>query len=73
VQIAERTYELTEQGFQQGTVEFLALEDTRNSMAEARQQLLTDELAYKTMSLDLAAALNLRPEELEQVTGGDRR
>jgi outer membrane protein TolC len=72
VQIAERTYELTEQGFQQGTVEFLALEDTRNSMAEARQQLLTDELAYKTMSLDLAAALNLRPEELAQVTGGDR-
>lgn len=72
VQIAERTYELTEQGFQQGTVEFLALEDTRNSMAEARQQLLTDELAYKTTSLDLAAALNLRPEELEQVTGADR-
>jgi multidrug efflux system outer membrane protein len=64
VQIAERTYELTEDGFQRGAVEFLALEDTRNSMAEARQQLLTDELAYKTMMLDLAAALNIDPAEL---------
>lgn len=58
VEIAERTYELTEIGFQNGTVELLALEDARNNMAEARQQLLSDELAYKTMTLDLAAALN---------------
>jgi hypothetical protein len=28
-------------------------------MAQARQQLLEGELAYKTMILDLAAALNL--------------
>ncbi|MDR3170358.1 MAG: TolC family protein [Treponema sp.] len=59
VTIAERTYQLTEQGFQSGTVEFLTLEDTRNKMAEARQQLLSDELNYKTMMLDLAAALNV--------------
>jgi outer membrane protein TolC len=58
VEIAERTYELTEIGFQNGTVELLTLEDARNNMAEARQQLLSDELTYKTMTLDLAAALN---------------
>jgi outer membrane protein TolC len=59
VEIAELTYELTEEGFRNGTVELLTLEDTRNRMAEARQQLLTDELAYQTMILDLAAALNV--------------
>ncbi|MDR2404590.1 MAG: TolC family protein [Spirochaetaceae bacterium] len=64
MEIAEKTYELTVQGFQNGTVEFLTLEDTRNNMAEARQQLLSDELAYKLMTLDLAAALNLNMEEL---------
>jgi outer membrane protein TolC len=59
VQIAERTYQLTEQGFQQGAVELLVLEDARNNLTEARQQLLTSELAYKTMTLDLAGALNM--------------
>jgi outer membrane protein TolC len=59
VEIAGRTYELTEIGFQNGTVELLTLEDARNNLAEARQQLLSDELAYKTMTLDLAAALNV--------------
>jgi outer membrane protein TolC len=58
-EIAERTYTLTEQGFQQGTVEFLELEDTRRKWAEARQQLADGELAYGLMILDLAAALNI--------------
>ncbi|MDR1301117.1 MAG: TolC family protein [Treponema sp.] len=58
-EIAERTYTLTEQGFQQGTVEFLELEDTRRKWAEARQQLIDGELAYGLMILDLAAALNI--------------
>jgi multidrug efflux system outer membrane protein len=57
-EIAERTYTLTEQGFQQGTKEFLELEDARSKWAEARQQLLSGELAYELMLLDLAAALN---------------
>jgi outer membrane protein TolC len=64
VEIAERTYELTEEGFRNGTVELLTLEDTRNRMAEARQQLLADELTYQTMILDLAAALNVDWKEL---------
>jgi outer membrane protein TolC len=58
VQIAEHTYHLTEQAFQQGAVELLTLEDARNKMTEAQQQLLTSELSYKLMMLDLAAALN---------------
>ncbi|MDR3116035.1 MAG: TolC family protein [Treponema sp.] len=57
--IAERTYALTEQGFMQGTVEFLELEDTRGKWAASRQQLVDEELAYALMLLDLAAALNL--------------
>ena len=39
-EIAERTYTLTEQGFQQGTVEFLELENTRSKWTESRQQLM---------------------------------
>jgi outer membrane protein TolC len=64
LELAERTYELTERGFQQGAVEFLTLEDARNSMTEARQQLLNEELAYQTMTLDLAAALNIDWKEI---------
>jgi multidrug efflux system outer membrane protein len=59
VALAERTYELTEQGFQNGAVEALVLEDNRNKMTEARQQLLDDQLAYKKMMLELSSALNL--------------
>lgn len=59
VEIAERAYELTAEGFRNGTVESLTLQEARNDMAQARQQLLNGELAYQTMSLDLAAALNI--------------
>jgi multidrug efflux system outer membrane protein len=59
VEIAERAYELTAEGFRNGMVESLALQEARNDMAQARQQLLDGELAYQTMSLDLAAALNI--------------
>ena len=69
VEIAERTYELHEEGFRLGTVESLALEDTRNSLAEKRQQLLQSELAYQTMTLDLAAALNIDWKTLGTLTG----
>jgi outer membrane protein TolC len=58
LRIAERAYELTEEGFMNGTVESLVLEDARNDLVEARQGLLREELAYRTLILDLAAALN---------------
>jgi outer membrane protein TolC len=59
VEIALRTYELSEEGFRNGAVEFLSLENTRNDLADARQRLLQGELAYQNAVLDLAAALNV--------------
>jgi multidrug efflux system outer membrane protein len=59
VSVAERSYQLTEQGFRNGTVESLTLEDARNNLANARYRLLQSELTYKTMTLDLSAALNI--------------
>jgi multidrug efflux system outer membrane protein len=64
VQLAERTYQLTEQGFQNGAIEVLVLEDNRNKMTEARQQLLDDQLAYKKMMLELSSALNIDENDL---------
>ncbi|MDR0451923.1 MAG: TolC family protein [Treponema sp.] len=64
VELAERSHELTEEGFRNGVTESLALENARNSLAEARQQLLEVELAYMNMILDLAGALNVDWREL---------
>jgi outer membrane protein TolC len=58
VNIAERTYELTEQGFRNGAVDFLDLETIRNDLSSARQQLLERERDYQITTLDLAKALN---------------
>jgi multidrug efflux system outer membrane protein len=69
LQTAERGYELTEQGFQNGTVESLVLEDARNNLASARQRLLQSELSYFNMTLDLSAALNTDWKELKQILG----
>jgi outer membrane protein TolC len=59
VNIAERAHQLTEQAFQQGAVEVLTLEDARNDLTAARQQLLSAELAYKLGLLDLKSAVNV--------------
>jgi len=66
---AQRGYELTEQGFNNGIVESLALEDARNNMANARQRLLQAELSYFNMILDLSAALNVDWKNLIQTFG----
>ena len=63
MQLAERTYELAEEGFQNGALELLALEDNRNKMTEARQRLLDDRLAYKKMMLELSSALNIDEDD----------
>jgi len=59
LEAAQRSYDLTDQGFRSGTVESLALEDARNNMANAKQRLLQTELSYFNMILDLSSALNL--------------
>jgi len=66
---ARRGYQLTEQGFLNGTVEALTLQDTRNSMASARQRLLQTELSYFNMILDLSAALNIDWKNLMEIYG----
>jgi outer membrane protein TolC len=62
--IAERSHELTQQAFRNGTVDSLKLEDARNNMASARQRLLQNELAYFNMMLDISAALNIDWKDL---------
>jgi outer membrane protein TolC len=62
--VAERGYELTEQGFRNGTVESLKLEDARNNLVNARQRLLQSELSYFNMILDISAALNISWKDL---------
>jgi multidrug efflux system outer membrane protein len=64
--VAERGYELTEQGFRNGTVESLKLEDARNNLMNARQRLLQTELSYLNMILDISAALNIGWKDLMQ-------
>jgi multidrug efflux system outer membrane protein len=64
VEIARRTYEYTEEGFRNGTVDYQNFEDTRNELTSARQRLLQSELAYQNLILDLAAALNVDWKEL---------
>jgi outer membrane protein TolC len=66
---AQRSYQLTEQGFLSGTVESLTLQDVRNNMANARQRLLQTELSYFNMILDLSAALNVDWKDLIQIYG----
>jgi len=64
VSVAERTVEVTDQGFRNGTVEFRDLEDRRQDLSDARQRFLQSELTYQSMLLDLAAALNVEWKEL---------
>lgn len=69
LEAAQRGYQLTEHGFNNGTVEALTLQDARNNMANARQRLLQTELSYFNMILDLSAAINIDWKELIDVYG----
>ncbi|MDR1400231.1 MAG: TolC family protein [Treponema sp.] len=64
VEIAEQTYSLSEEGFQQGVVETLTLEENRNSLSSAQDQLLSTEHTYYGFMLDLASALNISIQDL---------
>jgi len=64
LQAAERSYQLTEQGFLRGTIEYIKLEDARNNLVDIRQRLLRSELACQTAILDISAALNIKWKEL---------
>jgi OMF family outer membrane factor len=64
VELAQRTYELTEAGFRSGSVEYLTFETTRKDLADAQLQLLQRELSYLNLMLDLAFSLNIDLETL---------
>jgi len=69
LEAAQRNYQLTEHGFNNGTVEALTLQDARNNMANARQRLLQTELSYFNMILDLSSAINTDWKNLVQIFG----
>ena len=69
LEAAQRSYQLTELGYQNGTVELLTLQDARNNMANARQRLLQTELSYFNMILDLSSALNIEWKNLIHTYG----
>ena len=66
VQNSQRAYQLAEQSYRAGGMNFFNFETTRNRLTEARQQLLQSELNYILLILDLALVLNLTEEELLQ-------
>ena len=71
VDIARRTVDASGEGFRGGTVEFRDFEDTRNKLSDAQQQLLMGELSYKSLLLDLAAALNIEWKMLAGLYSGE--
>jgi len=63
---ARRAYELAEQSYRRGTMNFLDYETARNRLSDAQQQLLQSELNYKILVLDLASVLNIEEDELKK-------
>jgi outer membrane protein TolC len=63
---AQRAYELAEQSYRRGTMNFLDFEAIRNRLTDARQQQLQSELNYKILVLDLASSLNMEEKELQK-------
>jgi len=66
---AQRSYQLTENGFNNGIVELLTLQEARNNMANAGHRLLQTELSYFNMILDLSSALNIEWKNIIQNFG----
>ena len=62
--VAERAYQLTEEGYRHGTQEFLALQEAEDDLNSARQNLLAEKLDYLTTLFDLEYALNTNTAEL---------
>jgi len=69
-EIAQRSYDLAEEGFQKGTVERLELGEIRKELLSARQNLLSERYQYLLSLNELLNALNLdNPEKLVHVQG----
>ena len=68
VQVARRAYELTEEGYRRGSIEFLDLKEAENDLNSARQNLLQEKLSLLTTLFDLEYALGSSIEELLATT-----
>ncbi|MDR2551912.1 MAG: TolC family protein [Treponema sp.] len=68
---ARRAFELAEQSYRLGTMNFLNFETLRNRLTEARQRLFQNELDYKILALDFASSLNMDIGELKDFSYGD--
>ncbi len=64
VQVAERAYDLTEEGYRKGGIEFLDLKEAEKDLNSARQNLLQEKLSLLTTLFDLEYALDTSIEEL---------
>lgn len=57
VELAEKAWRLTEQGYRAGTVEYLDLKDAENSLHQAKLGLLVEQFNYTTTLLNLEKAV----------------
>ncbi len=60
VTIAQKAYQLSEQGYKAGTIEYLDLKDAENSLLSARIGVLSEKYNYLSMLLDLEKSLNAK-------------
>ncbi len=63
--LAERAYELADEGYNAGTVELLTLESTSDDLEKARLDVLSEKYNYQSALLDLEYAVNRNAEELK--------
>ena len=64
--LAQRTYELAEQGYRSGTVELLTYERAMNQLSEARVRILQEKYNYQAALLDFEYAINKSLEDLNE-------
>lgn len=69
VELAERTYGMTEEAFRQGTKEILDVEGAQNKLLTARQDLIMSRYDYLAGLLDLETALNADRRTIRTAAG----
>ncbi len=62
--LAQKTFDMTEAAYQQGTREVLDVEDAQNNLLSAAQNLLLSNYSYLSGLLDLEYALNVELEKI---------
>jgi outer membrane protein TolC len=66
-EVAERSYALSREAYNRGTIGFLDYETAGNKRTEANVQLLQSELDYRLLVLELASRFNISEEQLRGV------